>query len=220
MTLAVTLPGAAGCVDPQKDYNDFVARLPDGASTGPSDDGGPGGEAAPPVEAGPPPDAGFSQTYAMACQTHLQPGAKSATLFTATATYVPAARGGGQFTFQSQTLKINATSLSDLVGTQFGPKTVQVDATTGTASVVFGPTTVVAAANPVTGTDATFGPDATNIFLVGENPLCAGVSGSVTAPLQITLDPKQGDVCILLPSTGTVPTFTDDMFTKSACNSL
>jgi hypothetical protein len=98
---------------------------------------------------------------------------------------------------------------------------VAVDAT-GKAVVVFGAVTTVAAANPVTGTDVTFGPDATQTFLVGANPLCAGLTGHIVNPSPFTMDPTKGDLCILVPSTGSIPagTFTDAMFASSACHSL
>jgi hypothetical protein len=202
-----------GCVNPENDYNDFLSRTADARAGGGDLDG------SVPVDSALP-DGGFSGTYVMACGTSLQPGAKNPILYLATVTYAPSAGGGGQFTFAGQTLQHGATSTSQTVGTPLAAQTVQVDAS-GKASIVYGPTTIVAAANGVTNQDVTVGSDATLVFLLGANPVCAGNTGHITAPIPLTLNPTKGDVCIVLPATGgTVPTYTDAMFTSSACASL
>jgi hypothetical protein len=204
----------AGCVDPQSDYNDWLARTADARAAGSTSDASTSFDAAPP-------DGGFNQVFAMACSTQLAPGFADSTRFMATATYTPGTSGGGQLTFYDQPLQAHATSMSQTVGEQTATQTVAVDSS-GKAKLVFGPVVLPGAANPVTGGDADFDSTSTLNFIVGQGSLCAGLTGNITSPFPIALDPTKGDICLFVSSTadGAFPTLTDDAFTGSPCHSI
>jgi hypothetical protein len=210
LAVALVMPG---CVDPQSDYNDWLARTADARAGGSIIDVG--------ATDGGLPDGGFTGTYAMACSTSVNPGAKDATIFTSTMTYTPNASGGGTLIFQNQPLVVGATTLTQTVGNPSNNQPVPITSD-GKGTLVYGPVIIPGAANPVTGGDVVFSGDATLHFRVlGADTTCAGLTGTITSPLQVSMDPTKGDVCVFLPvasSSSSFPPVTDDMFTSSPCH--
>jgi hypothetical protein len=208
--VALIMPG---CVDPQSDYNDWLARTADARAGGSIIDVSTDGAL---------PDGGFSGTYAMACSTSVGPGAQDATRFVATATYTPKGSGGGTLVFQNQPLVVGAATLSQTTGnpSHNGPIDIGAD---GKGSIDFGPSQIPGDANPVTGGEIDFASDATLHFTVGSDNFCCGLTGTITAPLTVNMDPNKGDFCIFFPVASTssdFPSFTDDSFKNSPCGSL
>jgi hypothetical protein len=204
----------AGCVDPASDYDNWYSRTADARAAAQSID-------ASTTFDGAPPDGGFTQVFAMACSTQIQPGFADATRFTATATYTPSAGGGGQLTFQDWPLQAHAANLTQTVGNQTPAQTVPV-ASDGSATLVFGPSTIAGGANPVTGQDVQFDSTAALKFIVSQDSLCAGLVGNIINPFTIKLDPTRGDVCVFFPSTAGAdfPAVTDSAFTSSPCHAI
>ena len=206
MALAV-----AACVDPQSDYANYLARTEAGAS--------PTGEGGPISDGGASPEAGFTQEYVMACTSQIAQGsAAQATYFMVTVAYTPGAPGqDGTLDFTDQALALGPTmpgypngsppagvspGIGNVVTVNGSPVTPD-----GHCDVVFGPTTIPGAANPITGTDIQF-TDSTLHFLVGPgSQLCAELSGDVTEPLVVTLDPTQ-NICVFKETTGPVDPLT------------
>jgi hypothetical protein len=200
----------AACVNPKTDYDNYLARTEGGAS--PTGEGGPTFDGASP-------DAGFTQEYVMACTSQIAQGsAAQATYFMVTVAYTPGAPGDdGTLDFTDQALMLGPSmagypngspptrvspGIGDVVTVNGSPVTPD-----GHCDVVFGATIVPGAANPITGTDIHF-TDSTLHFLVGPgSQLCAELSGDVTEPLTVTLDPTQ-NICIFKETTGPVAPLT------------
>jgi hypothetical protein len=198
------------CVDPKSDYDNYLARTEAGSS--PTGDGGP-------ISEGASPDAGFTQEYVMACTSQLANGsAARATYFMVTVAYTPGAPGeDGTLDFTDQALALGppmpgypsgspptrvSPGIGNVVTVNGSPVTPD-----GHCDVVFGPTSVPGAANPITGTDIQF-TDSTLHFQVGPgSQLCAELSGDVTEPLILPLDPTQ-NICVFKETTGPVEPLT------------
>ena len=132
LALAVSV---VACVDPEKDYNDYVNRTAD-AHTPPPMNVDSGAETGPLYA----PDAGFtSNTYFMSCLTGNAEGDPSkASTSVVKLTYAPNSGGGGTITFGNQALTIGASSLANVTGmyNQPSPASVPV-APDGTATVTW-----------------------------------------------------------------------------------
>ncbi|HTQ44826.1 MAG TPA: hypothetical protein VMI75_18825 [Polyangiaceae bacterium] len=179
LALAVHL---LACVDPEKDYNDYVNRTVDAHAPPPvSADSG--------AETGPlyAPDAGFtSNTYFMSCLTGNAEGDPSkASTSVATVTFAPKSGGGGTITFGDRALKIDPTSLADVSGVyyQASPASAPV-APDGSATVTWGNTTIPGDANPVTGMDLVFSSSSMDLQVESETQICGNFSGNLIQPLQ------------------------------------
>jgi hypothetical protein len=194
----VLVGGAAGCVDPTDDLNDWLSRTADARSPQAVSDG-----------SGPTTcelsDAGFSNTYLMACLSSLSPNPAEPFLFRAEARFTPAA-GGGTFDFTETTLVVGAQNIS---ATASGAPTVTVSASAvapdGTSDVHIGPTLIPAGADPL-GPEVDFS-DSDLHFRVCPDDLCANLSGQVTMPIGTTLDPAT-NICVFRSATAAFPTFT------------
>ncbi len=190
-----------GCVDPEKDYNDYVDRTADAHSPPPINvDSG--------VETGPlyAPDAGFTtNTLFMSCLTGNAEGDPSkASSSVATVTYAPKSGGGGTITFGDQALTIGASSLRSVSGiyNQASPTNAPV-APDGTATVTWQNTTIPANANPVTMMDLVFSSTSLALHVESETQICGNFSGNLIQPLQTLVTGP----CVfrLLPSASSAP---------------
>jgi hypothetical protein len=200
-TLPLAVAGllASGCVDPKRDYDDWLARTADARSVVVTFEAGVSDAGAP--------ETAFEKTYLMACLSALSAGnAGEALLFKADAKFTPASgTGGGTFDFTQTPLVAHAHDI-----TQAAPNGMAVTvngspvAADGTASVHIGPTTIPMEADPI-GADIVF-TDSTLLFHVSEDALCAGLSGHVSEPVVSDLDPAQ-NFCIFRPSTSPFPAF-------------
>jgi hypothetical protein len=199
--LLAAASAASGCVNVKQDYDDWYNRTGDARSAQVVIDSGT-------FEASLP-EGGFDDTYFMACVSQIASSdITKATLFAAHATYTPNGAGtGGQLTFYNQPLNSyqhTPTSLSDTAGPAPAPVTVPVDAE-GKADLDFGPSTVPGADNAVTGQQVIFAADATLHFIIGPGTsICATLTGEITQPFAITLDPSR-DLCVFRLSTGDIP---------------
>jgi hypothetical protein len=191
----------AGCVDPEKDYDDYFDRTADAHSPPPiTVDSG--------VETGPlyAPDAGFTtNTLYMSCLTGNAEGDPSkASSSVATVTYAPKSGGGGTITFGNQALTIGATSLRSVSGTYYpaSPTNAPV-APDGTATVTWQNTTIPANANPVTMMDLVFSSSSLALHVESETQMCGNFSGNLIQPLQTLVTGP----CVfrLLPSAASAP---------------
>jgi hypothetical protein len=188
---------ATGCVDPKRDYDDWLSRTADARSVTLIVEAG--------VFEGGAPDAAFDDTYLMACLSALSAGNGSqALLFKANAHFTPGGgAGGGTFDFTQSPLVAHAQDISQ---TAAGGMPVTVNgspvASDGTASVHIGATTIPKEADPI-GAEIVF-TDSTLLFHVSEDALCAALSGHVSQPVAADLDPAQ-NFCIFRPSTSPFP---------------
>jgi hypothetical protein len=189
------------CVDPEKDYNDYVDRTADAHASPPINvDSG--------VETGPlyAPDAGFTTNLLfMSCLTGNAEGDPSkASASVATVTYAPKSGGGGTITFGNQALTIGASSLKGVSGmyNQGSPANAPV-APDGTATVTWHNTTIPGNANPVTMMDLVFSSSSLDLHVESETQMCGNFSGNLIQPL-VTLVTGP---CVfrLLPSASSTP---------------
>jgi len=193
------------CVNPKTDYDDYLARTADANTTLPTDDASFDGLSGN--------DAGFmSQNYVMACVSQtLGDNPAKPTLFIATASFIPSdSNGDGTFNFSDQALNVGATDTSS--ANIAGPPVAISDSmvTGGKVDVVFGDTSVPAAANPLMDGDITFSDNTLHVYIGPGVNLCAQLSGTTVLPLPTTLDPTQ-NFCAFFPyegATGTVPPLT------------
>jgi hypothetical protein len=183
LLLALAVPVVA-CVDPEKDYDDYVARTADAHAPPPlpmSFDSG--------AETGPlyAPDAGFkSNLYFMSCLTGNAEGDPSkASTSVATITFAPQSGGGGSITLGNQALTIDPSSLSNVTGLyyQASPANAPV-APDGAATVTWGNTTIPADANPVTMMDLVFSSSTLALHVESETQICGNLSGNLIQPIQ------------------------------------
>jgi hypothetical protein len=208
--VALTL---VACVDPLKDYNDYLARTADADTTIPTDDAA--------AYDAPSADGGFqNQMYVMACVSQAtQDNATDAVYFVGTGTFIETdSMGDGTFNWVDTALPYtnNGTTPPSTTMPTVG-ETVPVNGsvvTGGKVDVAYGATTTPAAADPIGG-DIVF-VNSTLHFLIGPGTnLCATLSGDLMDPLQIPmLDPKQ-NICIFTAFTGSSTTFapfTQDQF--------
>jgi hypothetical protein len=204
---ALVIVALAACVDPNTDYADFLTRTADAMPALPAGDAALDGSS---------PDAGFSGKYVMACVSQVADSdPREATYFWITATYRPDASGvGGTFDFTDQALMLGPgsppappTSISEGVGdiVTVNGSVVSAD---GRADVVFGPTVVPGSADAVVPTADIDFTNSTLHFVIGPGThLCAELSGVVTEPLQVTLDPPL-NICALTATDGPVTPLT------------
>jgi hypothetical protein len=178
--LALALPVVA-CVDPQKDFNDYVNRTADAHAPPPINV-----DAS--VDTGPlyAPDASFTtNTYFMSCLTGNAEGDPSkASSSVATVTYAPTSGGGGTITFGNQALTIGASSLRSVSGmyNQASPANAPV-APDGSATVTWHNTTIPGNANPVTMMDLVFSSSQMDLHIESETQMCGNFSGNLIQPL-------------------------------------
>jgi hypothetical protein len=200
------------CVDPSKDYDNFLART--ASETIPSSDAS--FDSAVPEAGVGSLDAGFTGQYVMACVSQVDDSdPKEATYFQIFATFRPAASGGGgTFDFADQALPLGPgsppsppTTTAGAVGA-IASVNGSVVTPDGHCDVVFGPTVVPGAADAVVvGADIYF-TNSTLHFIIGPgSQLCAELGGTVTSPLQVTLDPPL-NICALTATTGPVSPLT------------
>jgi len=202
--LALAVPVVA-CVDPEKDYNDYVDRTADAHAPPPmSLDSG--------IETGPlyAPDAGFmTNLLFMSCLTGNAEGDPSkASSSVVTVTYAPKSGGGGTITFGNQALVTGASSLENVSGMyyQASPANAPV-APDGTATVTWQNTMIPGNANPVTMMDLVFSSTSLALHVESETQMCGNFSGNLIQPLQTLVTGP----CVLrlLPSaTSPPPTLT------------
>ena len=198
--LALAVPVVA-CVDPGKDYQDYVDRTADAHAPPPINvDSG--------VETGPlyAPDAAFMTSfYFMSCLTGNAEGDPSkASTSVVKVTYAPKSGGGGTITLGDQALKTAPTSLGDVSGMyyQASPANAPV-APDGTATVTWGTTTIPGDANPVTMMDLVFTSSSLALHVESETQICGNFSGNLIQPLQTLVTGP----CVfrLLPSAASAP---------------
>jgi len=200
--LLTAASAVSGCINVKQDYDDWYDRTGDARSAQVVVDSGT-------FEASLP-EGGFEDTYFMACVSQIASSdITKATLFAAHVVYTPNGDGtGGQLTFYNQPLNSyqhTPTSLSDTAGPAPAPVTVPVDSD-GKADINFGPSTVPAADNAVTGQQVEFASDAALHFIIGPGTaVCSTLTGHITQPFPITLDPAR-DLCVFRLSTGDIPT--------------
>jgi hypothetical protein len=170
------------CVNPEKDYNDYVNRTADAHAPPPVNyDSG--------AETGPlyAPDAGFvSNTFLMSCLTgNAQGDPTKASASVAKVTYAPQSGGGGTITFGNQALTIGASSLGNVTGMyyQASPANAPV-AADGTATVTWHNTTIPGDANPVTMMDLVFSSTSLDLHVESETQICGNFSGNLIQPFQ------------------------------------
>jgi hypothetical protein len=197
LACALALLTTAGCVDPKLDYDDWLARTADARAATPALEAG-GSDAALP-------DAGFGGTYLMACLSSLDPNPAQALLFKADLRFTPAAGGGGTFDFAQTPLLTNAQDVTQVapMGTPVAVDGSPV-APDGTCDVHIGATTIPTTADPL-GLQIVF-TDSTLHFHVSAMPLCAALSGHISAPQMTDLDPTRS-FCVIRSSTPPFPTF-------------
>lgn len=208
--LATTI-SAAGCLpNSDKDFDKYSERAAPFTQT-PSDAGV--------FDAAPPPTEGVEGLYYAACLTFLAYGSTQRVFNFYTHTkFVPDASGGGTLTFTLKPLAVDAAlqkppatiSEAGTVGDAYTslPTTApNVDAT-GRYTMQFGDVHIPGAANPITGRDITI---ENTVFTghFGSGRSCAQLSGSVTKPVTLTLEPTQ-NTCIIVPIKDGDPTPTYD----------
>jgi hypothetical protein len=198
LALAISV---VACVNPQKDYNDYVDRTADAHAPPPVNvDSG--------ADTGPlyAPDAGFTTTLLyMSCLTGNAEGDPSkASSSVATVTYAPKSGGGGTITFGDQALVTGASSLKNVSGMyyQASPANAPV-APDGTARVTWQNTTIPGNANPVTMMDLVFSSTSMDLHVESETQMCGNFSGNLIQPLQTVVTGP----CVfrLLPSATSAP---------------
>jgi hypothetical protein len=203
------------CVNPQSDYDSFLARaaseaVPAGDASSESADDSES------PEAGPGTLQGFTGQYVMACVSEVvDSDPKEATYFEVTATFHPAASGGGgTFDFSDQALPLGpgSTPPTTIFGAVGEIATVNGSVVTpdGHCDVVFGPTVVPGAADAVIiGADIDF-TDSTLHFIIGPgNHLCAELGGTITSPLDIPALTPSRNICAFTATTGPVSPLTE-----------
>ena len=204
-SVALALSGAA-CLDPSKDFNDYIARAAD-ASLPPSSIVTP--EASTPdaalLHA---PDAAFMDSkYVMGCLSFLATDPSQIFLFDLNLSYTPSAGGGGTITsWQSQSLPNGATSTSQAIGNVLSLSGSIAKDGTGKLSAS-GVVTIPAAANPLDGQDVTLQPLSIDLHVFADKSACGQLDGNITAPVPAVLTPVNNP-CVIKPAPGgNVPTF-------------
>ncbi len=203
--------GAASCVNPQQDFNDYLARAAD--AQGPPSSTGVVEASAVDAALLHPPDAAVNDTrYVMACETTFGQSAAEAFLFVATMTFTPSAGGGGTATLQAQSLPVGAKTVDGPVGDVFHFSSGKV-AADGTARLLLpGTTTIPAAANPVGGQDVVASNLGVDLRLFADGTACAGLEGQITAPVSTLLTPSNNPCVFRAAPGGAVPAFTNADF--------
>jgi len=205
---ALAFSSLSACVNPKTDYDDYLARTADAETTIPTGDASFDGLSG---------DAGFqNQSYVMACVSQsFNDSVTEPTLFVATASFMPTdSTGDGTFNFTDQALVVGATDTTDLAPGG-SPTPINGSAVTGgKVDVVFGPTSVPAAADPIMEGPIVFSDDTLHFYIGPGVNLCAGLSGHTTEPLVTTLTADQ-NICVFFPfegATGQVPALTQAEF--------
>jgi hypothetical protein len=186
---------SAACVNPENDYNAFVARSK-----------GVGGmeDAAPTVDA-PPADAPtqaeldaafMDNKWVMACVSQLAPTVANAVLSVVNLDFTPSAGGGGTLQFTGSALAYTSTNVnSPLAGSMVGPFMATI-ASNGTGTVMVGDQTIPAAANGVTMSQLVLTGVELAFHIESPTTMCASLSGMLTSPLTVTLNASTNP-CIL-----------------------
>lgn len=198
MTISCTgvVLGGASCVDPQSDYDSYIARAAD-AQGPPSSTGT--------VEASVDaanlhaPDAAFTDThYLMACLSQLGQEASEALLWTTTLQFTPSPGGGGTLVYSNQPLTAGATTVNNPIGTPLNNLMATI-AKDGTGAVnIPGSYSIPQAANGISMMPVTIEDAVVIVRLEADKSACALLGGNITAPSAVTLTPAQNP-CIFLP---------------------
>lgn len=184
---------AAACIHPKDDYDDWLARTADARAARPTIDAGA-------FEAGPL-DTPFEHDYFMACLPALASGdATKALLFQSHVKFTPSAGGGGTLDFTNTPLRAKTTDFTATVG-DVAAVTGSAVTADGHADVVFGATTIPAAANAATGTDVMFQDSTLHLLIGNDSAFCASLSGDIVKPTPITLDASE-NFCRLVVHAG------------------
>jgi hypothetical protein len=165
-------------------------------------------EAGPAVDAGPTfaPDASFSShPYFMSCLSSLAAGnVGEANNFVAHFSFTAMGKGGTVM-FDNQSIVVGATSLSQTVGMDYSETgTVSAD---GTASLVFGSTTIPSAANPFNSGDVVFTDSTLSVIVQSPSRICGSLTGNIVMPSMLTIKDAP---CIFIENPGSpLPTPTE-----------
>jgi hypothetical protein len=190
----------ASCVNPQDDFNAYVARAAD-AQVPPS-----------PIETAEAsvvdaaslraPDASFPSTnYAIICVSQLAQDISQAFLLAASISYTASGKGGGTMTYSSQWLPAGATSVNDnpqKVGEITGKMTT-VDAT-GFAKLMIGSDTIPGVSDSIQPSQSA---DLENLeidfHIESPTRICASLAANITAPTPATLNLGENP-CLAVPA--------------------
>ncbi|MDP9034866.1 MAG: hypothetical protein M3O50_08660 [Myxococcota bacterium] len=190
------LPLFGACADPKQDFDDWITRTADArASVYVAPDGA--------EFEGSSPDGGFSGEYFMSCLPSTGQGdVAQALLSKVTLRYTSDGSGGGTVDYEAIALRKDATDLSQSVGTPTVLKAIPVSGFV--AALVYGPTTIPAAADPLTPIDIVFRDLTLYMHIENETQLCATLSGHVVQPQMIDLS-QPGNYCVLRQSMSAIP---------------
>lgn len=193
-----------GCVDPQGDYDAFVARAVVPDAQPPSSADAQPTEPCPQILAGP--------TYGIfygACLTAAASGdLKQATYVKLESTIMPNAdHTAGTLTVQLTSLRYGATNVSDTVGTTQSPPPASISAQC--TYVVEAGTTTIPAEAYYASTELVLMGTRYRGKLISENESCSDLDATVTSPVTVDLT-KGGNYCVFrrAPPTGVVTPFT------------
>lgn len=212
------LAGFIACVEPRKDYDDFLGNTSNSRT---SPEAG-GGLADVEVDSKPPTQA-VEGLYVATCITVLSSSADNVLRFYTKTKFTPdAATGGGKLTMNMTPLKGYADGkaiqpkcacTSETLGSTLNVTDAPVDKS-GKFNANLGKIDLPPEANGISGRTITLDP----IILDGrfsESGFCSILSGKVTAPIQIALDASDPrNICLFVPikDGDTVPTYKDADF--------
>jgi hypothetical protein len=206
--LAFAIPAAA-CIDPQADYNAFVARAPAPEARPPASSDAEMADPCPQILSSKPPGG----TFYGACLTTANSGdVTQATYVKLDTTVVPSADfTTGELTVQITSLMVHPTNISQTVGATTSPPTAPIS--TECTYVLEAGTTVIPAAANAASTALTLQNTQYRGKLLTPDESCSALDATVTSPVMVDLT-KGGNYCIFrrVPADGSITLFTIDDF--------
>lgn len=205
---------------PQDDYEDYIERSAPFVQT----------VEAGAVDTGPPPTQAVEQLYYGACLPQLAFGdPKKVFNFYTTTSFTPDPAGGGRLVFKLSALSLSpareppaTVSSAGIIGGEIqsvAPAGPNVDAATSKFTVELGTVNVPGEANPLSGSAVNIeGAGLRGAFQTGR--FCALLSGNVTSPVTLMLEPEK-NICHFIPikDGDPTPTFQPMEFQQGGCPS-
>lgn len=208
LALAIAIP-SGGCIDPQADYDAFVARAPAPDAQPPASSDADVADPCPEILSSNPPGG----TFYGACLTTAASGDVTQAIYVKLDTMiVPSAdHTTGELTVQMTSLKAHPTNISETVGATTSPPTTAISAQC--TYVLDAGTTVIPAAANAADTDLTLENTTYRGKLLTPDLSCSALDATVTSPVPVDLT-KGGNYCIFrrAPADGSITPFALDDF--------
>jgi hypothetical protein len=191
----------SSCLNPQDDFNAYIARAADAQVPPSSVDTAEASVVD--VAALRAPDASFMNgDYVVICVSQLAQDISQAFLLKASLTYTPGSSGGGALVYESQWLPAGATNTSNpQTEGSIGPlPAVKIDYT-GAGTVTVGSDNIPAISNPIDGEEAVLSNLQLDFHIESPTHICAQLGAQILHPQPATLNVGENP-CLIIPAAG------------------